>query len=302
MPAKELISAIVAGLISSGLFLIVAGIGLGFLFMFLPTLPLFYIGLGKQPRLLHISIITAAIIISVITGPPVALFYLLFFALPAWYIAWQGLHWRDGGSERQWFPIGLIMMNLSLYGCALLALATLYYAGEPGGLPQIIADNIHATFADLQADYGEIIDAMADTWVFLIFPITIWLWGMTLYAHAWVTNRALARQNANQRPDFSVQFFTIPSWMLALLAICALASLIGSDSMRFLGKSALISLMLPYFFLGAAVMHTAAKTWPSHRFFLFFVYFAIFSQFWPALILSAIGLFQQIKHLSAAKS
>ncbi len=80
--------------------------------------------------------------------------------------------------------------------------------------------------------------------------------------------------------------FAMPGWMLALLAICALASLIGSESMSFLGKSTLISLMLPYFFLGAALLQETSKTWPSRRFFLFFIYFIIFAQFWPALILA----------------
>ena len=55
--SKDFTSALIAGLLSSGLFLVVFGIGLGFVFMFLPTLPLFFTGLGKSPRLTYIAVI-----------------------------------------------------------------------------------------------------------------------------------------------------------------------------------------------------------------------------------------------------
>jgi hypothetical protein len=100
----------------------------------------------------------------------------------------------------------------------------------------------------------------------------------------------------------ALQAFEIPSWMLTLLAISALATLIGSPSMAFLGKSTLLTLMLPYFFLGCTLMHRACKTWPNSRFFLFFVYFLAFTQFWPVLILAAVGLWYQIKGLSGGGS
>ena len=57
-------------------------------------------------------------------------------------------------------------------------------------------------------------------------------------------------------------------------------------------------MMLPYFFLGCTLMHRACKTWPSSRFFIFFIYFLIFTQFWPVLILAFLGLWHQIKSLS----
>ncbi|MBY0407462.1 MAG: hypothetical protein K2Q01_07200, partial [Rickettsiales bacterium] len=129
-----------------------------------------------------------------------------------------------------------------------------------------------------------------------------WLWCIMLYAHGWLATRMLAKKGRALRPDFAVSTFPIPLWMLQLLAICALASLIGSDSMRFLGKASLISLMLPYFFLGAAVLREMTGNWPNPRFFLFFVYFMVFTQFWPALIVAALGMWRQIKLLSGGDS
>ena len=293
-PQSPLIAPILAGLLASGLFFIVFGIGLGFIFLFLPTLPLFYIGLGPRFAKLPLAVGTAAVTIAIVTGLPLMTIFLLFMGLPAWYIAKYSLLWR---SEQDWFPIGAIILRLTLIGCAIISLVTLYYSFQPETLPQLLSQNIHETFAELKNDYGDIIDMLAGELSFLMFPVTIWLWAMILYSHAWLMNRLLARRKQQIRPDYNIRPFAIPVWMLTLLVIAALASLIGSESMSFLGKNMMICLMLPYFFQGTALMHRACKPLPSHRFFLFFVYFMVFSQFWPALVLAWVGLWDQVKHL-----
>lgn len=296
---KELKTAWIAGLLSSSLFLVVFGIGLSFVFIFLPTLPLFSMGLSRQPEKTHVAIFVAAAIIAVIAGISAALLYLVFMAWPAWYMSKKCITSqlaRDGKTQL-WYPIGTIIINLTVGACAFAALMTAYYSLH-GGIQEILSENIHEAFADLQDDYGDIIDSMASGWSFLMFPVTIWLWGIILYGHAWLANRALIRKKQEQRPDLVVHTFTIPSWMLTLLAICALASLIGSPSMSFLGKATLLSLMLPYFFLGASLMHQTTKTWPNGRFFTFFVYLMVFTQFWPGLILAGMGLWHQLKNLN----
>jgi hypothetical protein len=299
---KELILLTVTALLVSGLFLAVFGLGLGFLFMFLPSLPLFALGLGKRPTLALNAALAAAVIISVVAGVASGILFLLFLGFPAWYLAKESLVCRDEPGGRQWMPIGLMLTRLTLCACIAVALMTLYYVPQPGGLPQLLSQNIREAFADLHEDYGDIIDDLANRWSFMVFAITIWLWGLALYAHAWLINRILASKGLEQRPSFSIEVFELPHWMPSLLAICALASLIGSPSMSFLGKSIMISLLLPYFFQGAALMHQASTKWPSRRFFLFFIYFMVFAQFWPALIISGIGLGQQIKRLSGASS
>jgi len=300
--SKDLTHTLIAGLLSGGLFLAVFASGLGFIFMFLPTLPLFAVGLSKQPQLALTGALIAGALVALVAGSPSGLLFLLFLGLPAWYLAKESLLCRGSPSARQWMPVGLILTHLTLCGCAAVAVVTLFYAAQPGGLPHMLSQNIHEAFADLQDEYGDVIDALAARWSFLVFSITLWLWGIALYAHAWLVNRVLAAKNRQLRPDFRIDVFPMPQWMLSLLAICAVASLIGGPSLSFLGKSTLISLMLPYFFLGAALMHAASPTWPSRRFFLFFIYFMVFAQFWPALILSGIGLWHQIKHLSGSGS
>ena len=302
---KHLASALIAGLFSGGLFLVVFGTGLGFIFMFLPSFPLFFVSLSPKFSLSHAAIVAATTVITLVAGLASGILFLIFLGLPVWYFSKKALLSGAGigAGERLWYPIGLIIMHLTLCACVLVALMTWYYAGEPGGLPLILEHNIHEAFADMDSgEYSDIIEHIAGSWSFLLFPLTIWLWGMLLYAHAWLTNRILLQNKRQVRPDMEVQPFLIPSWMLTLLAIAALATLIGSPSMSFLGKMTLLSLMLPYFFLGCTLMHLMCKTWTSGRFFIFFVYFMAVTQFWPVLILALIGLWHQIKCLPAGGS
>jgi hypothetical protein len=295
---KDLSCILIAAVASSALFLAVFGLGLGFIFMFLPTLPLLALGLTRPSSLALNAALGASVIISLVVDVPSGLLFLLFLGLPAWYLAKESLLWHGSFAARQWTPIGLILTRLAVYASVLVALMTAYYATQPGGLPHLLSDNIHDAFADLREDYGDIIDGLANRWSFLVFSSTIWLWALTLYAHVWAVNRLLMIKGWNLRPPFAIEPFELPHWLPSLLAICALASLIGGDSLSFLGKSTLISLLFPYFLQGAALMHIASKRWPSRRFFLFFIYFMIFAQFWPALILSGVGLWDQIKRLS----
>jgi hypothetical protein len=298
--SKQMKSVFVAGILTALLFICVLIAGLGFVFMFLPTLPLFYLGLQGHR---HDSLRAAAIgtiIILFTAGISSAIVFFLFFALPACHISNLSMRWQptQDGTSKNWFPVAYIFTNLSLYAAGFIAFITLYYYNTPGGLPEIMGQNIRETFKGMGSEYAEVVELMARDWSFFVFPVTTWLWAIGLFVHAWLANRLLAKNKLNQRPDFAIQVFAMPVWMLQLVALSAVASLIGSPSMQFLGKACLITLLLPYFFLGAALTHRASQNWPSRKFFLFFLYFMMFSQLWPALVIAAVGIGYQVKNLN----
>jgi hypothetical protein len=296
------IAALAAGFISGGLFLLVAALQLGFFFMFLPTLPLFSAGLGRHSRIAFYGALAAALLIGALVNGETALAYLAAIGLPCWYLSKRAILWRGEGEARQWYPLGLAFLDFTFYAIALLALVMLLFAGEPGGLPGAFASLISEAMAGFEEQYRDAAIAVAAKWVALIVAIMYWLWALALYAHAWFTNRMLAGKQANRRPDFAVMPFDMPGSALFAIAAAGLFSLVADPSLRFFGQASLVMLMLPYFFSGAAVMHQTSKNWPSRRFFLFFVYFSIAAQFWPALGVSAIGLWQHIKRLSSIPS
>ncbi len=282
-----------------------AWLGLGFLFLFLSTLPLFAVGLGKRSSFALYSALVAMLAISLFNGVSLGMTYLLMFGLPSWYLARQSLLWRpasDNPQAREWFPIGEAITWLSLAGCLFFACILLYLSTLPEGIGGTVAQFTQDALKGMDAEYRDMVERFMGVWSFLIFPSTLWLWAIALYGHAWLANRMLVKKSVHIRPDFAVTEFSIPTAMLAMLALAALMSLITDASWQFAGKSLLIALLLPYCFSGAAIMHAASQSWPNRRFFLSFIYFMTFALLWPALILSGMGIWRQIKRLSSAAS
>lgn len=308
---KQAKAVILAALLSSGLFVAVLSLGLGFLFLFLPTLPLFSAGLGKRPQDAFQAAGLAALIIAALTSFTMAAIFLLLFALPVWYMCHTALMAHDitlgealdGLQLRLWFPIGISMLHVTLYGCALLALVTASFSLQGTTLPHLLASDIAKQLADMEKTYGLDMDISAEQLAFMVCGFIGWLWCAGLWSHGWLANRALAKRQLSRRPTLAIAPFFMPPWMLTLLGLCALASLAGGESLAFLGRASLIMLLLPYFFLGTSLLHHFTSGWPNRRFLLFFIYFCILTQFWPALLLSGAGLWHQIKtlnkHLSA---
>lgn len=301
---------VVTALLASVLFLLVFSLGMGFLFMFLPTLPLFIVGFGKSSKIALDAGMLASFIIAVLTGgfsAPVMFF--IAFAVPCWAICFLLRHHydiqiKDQNSSNKttilqlWYPVGLVVMYLAIYACVFLAIITALMATQEANLPQLMAAQIQAEINNIQKDYDMALDISPSSLSFMLCGFFAWLWVVFLYAHAWVANYALIKKSLAVRPTLMVTPFFIPHWFLTLLGICAIASMIGGESMRFLAKSSLIILMLPYFFQGIGILHIGTMRWANRRIFLFFVYFSIVTLFWPAFILAGIGLWHHVKLLN----
>ncbi len=286
----------VASLVAAILFFVVLRLGLGSFFMFLPSLPLFYVGLsdGARPALRVALIASMLVVLGAGIGGGIA--FGIMIGLPAAYFADCCLrHKLDANGEKHWFPLGMALTNLTLSAAGLLSLVAFIMALSPQNLPELLSSYVRMALSSLSTEFGPEIEIMATGWLFLPLAITIWMWGIGLFVHAWVAHRFLQKRGQTPRPSIALTPFVIPSWMLYLLAICALASMIGGESMSFMGKTLLLVLALPYFFSGLANMHEASKNWPNRRFFLFIIYFFLIGLFWPALIIAASGFWHQLK-------
>lgn len=309
MPNKTIALIAATSLLCCGLFVLTFGLGLPFFFLFLPSLPLFSLGLGKHAQHALASVVGAALLIGIVTGPASAVVFFTLLGIPCWYIVSESMRFRHhtGTHSREWMPIGSVFLKLTLAACVFMAFIVLYYSLQPEGITAMLAKSIASSLAQLPDEFKEpalqeLVIKLANQLSFLVFAGTFWMWALMLYGHAWLAHRSLHKRGLAPRHDFSVHLFPLPAWLLPLLGICALASIIGSPSMQFLGKSVLISLMFPYFLYGAALMHKASQKWPNRTILLFFIYVTVLSFCWPALVISGAGLWHQIKHLPPHKS
>ncbi len=301
--ATTLAPKIVAGVVSAALYLIVFTFGLGFLFLFLPTLPIFWLGLSKRSDdALHATLI-ATVLLSIFSNPfSAVLLYLLCLGLPAWYIAHEGMKSGGGKGITIWFPITIIFARLMTAFVFILLAVTLYYSGTEGGLPGTLTPFIHEALTSFSKEIDEktsdVLQTAAPKLSFLIFSVSAWMWGACLYLHGWVVLRELKRQNLATRPDMAITAFPPPNWIIPLLLITAFASLVGGESLAFWGKSSLIILLFPHFLFGLALLHAQTRKSEHRLLLLFCTYFILALFLWPVFIVAGYGFIYHIKMLN----
>ncbi len=300
---KTLAPSLTAGAVSALLYVVTFTFGLGFLFLFLPTLPIFWLGLSKRPdQALQAGLIGATLLV-ILTNPASALcVYLMLLALPAWYISRECLKFGSAPPIVIWFPITAIFARLMTAFCFTLLAITLYFSGTEGGLPGLIAPRITAALSmlsnELSRDTSDALDALAPSLSFFVFSVSAWMWGLCLYLHGWVTNRELIRQTIAVRPDMTIVNLPPPNWMITLLLIAAFASLAGSTSLAFWGKSSIIILLFPYFLLGLSLVHTQVRLFEYRFLLLFLLYFLLALLLWPVLIIAGYGVIYHVRLLN----
>ncbi|MEK6746020.1 MAG: hypothetical protein AABY33_03200 [Pseudomonadota bacterium] len=310
--SKQFPAIFLSALLSSVIFLIIAVNNLDFILMFVSIIPLFSLGLSKNPKLALESGVLAVIPIFLFSGgalSPAAMYFFV-FALPCWYVCHLALRNikidSPAATMTLWYPTGLITVNLALYGCMLLAVATAIFATQDTNLPQFIANMAKDVIAELDSKY-EIPATISPMYLaFILCSSMAWLWCFLMFGCAWFVNYTLFKKNMAVRPDFTIHIFPMPHWLLTLMGICGLASIIGGESMNFLGKSSLFILLIPYFFLGAAILNSNATKVINSMFFIFICYFIAIITFWPAMVVVGIGMWNHIKilnkHLSSGGS
>ncbi len=310
---KHFSDILATALLSSGIFLAASFVDMGLIFMFLSAIPLLSTGLGKSYKTASKAAILATAIIAALTSSLAAsLLFLLLFAVPSCYISYAATRHYDIvlGSNmptlRIWYPIGLATVNIAIYGNIILAIITAFFATQETSLPQQLIHMINSEFSTINKGYNVELKVSAENVAFMLCGFLVWIWGFMLIGSSNLANTILLKTKIAKRPNLTITPFPMPHWMLTLITISALASLIGSESMSFLGKTSIIIMLLPYFFQGIALFHLYIHNW-SNKYLIsiaFYVFIAIF--WWPALIMAGFGLWNHIKifnkHLSSGGS
>lgn len=292
-------------LLTAAIFLIIIAVTSNIILLFLTTIPLLSVGLSKDPKIALQAGALATTPIALLTNNLffVALFFLI-FVLPCWYICHKALIYYDVKLTpnlpvmRLWYPMGVITIYLALYSCVLLAIITAIFATQDSNLPQVMEKIVKETADLLNKDYDIIIDNSIGNIAFILCGCLAWIWVFFLMGYTWFVNHTLIKKNLAKRPNMMISRFPMPHWLLTLMGICALASLIGGESISFLGKASLFILLIPYFFQGAAIIQIFTKKPNNNTFFIFIFYFLALVLFWPTIIIAGIGLWDHIKVLN----
>jgi hypothetical protein len=289
--------AILSGLISSVLFLgLLFGLP-GMLLVYFAQLPVLFSGLTLGLTASAIGVVGAVVVIGMVISAAAALAYALLHALPALFAVRQALLQHQQGERIEWLPAGLLLTQLTVLAALGVVLAFVLLLGEPGGLPGFIEGHLHQGLIELGwldaaapmppelARMAARIPGFAASSSILMVTINFLLAQMLA-----------VRVGRNRRPLLDLDRLELPGWLWPGIAAAALLVLPGG-MMGDLGWSLLIVLVVPYLFLGLAVIHVVSRRWPRPGLALGAIYGAVVFLGWPVLVVLLLGFVEDDAHL-----
>lgn len=302
----------IAGAVSTVLYILVSALGLGFLFLFLPTLPVFWLGFKRETdAALHACLVTT-LLLTLLVHPATAMMYFLSLGMPAWYFTHEAM--KSGHSPHSespiWFPLTIIFARLMTASCFMLLFAALYHLRHEGGLPGFLGLQIAEMMKQMPAHIDpksiQVLEQLSPTTMALGFGLSTWLWAICLYVHAWIANREAKRQKLATRPHLAIDLSPPPNWMISLLVITCVAAFAGSESLAFWGKASLVTLLFPYLLLSTRLLHKLTIKLQYQNLVLFLIYLSIAFKPMLVFLLAAYGVIYHVrllnKYLSAGGS
>ncbi len=299
--SQALALAVLAGVISGGLGLAPLSGSFGLvLISYFVQLPIMLVGLTMGLASALVAAATAVIISTLIAGLLPALIFLVAFVLPALWVVRQALLSRqDQQAGLIWYPPGLIVAQLTVMAVLGLTLAFLAFMGQPGGLPGAIETMLVQGFEQLSAAAGQPMPDVAALRSKAVFvpALVACSWLIMAVVNAVLAQAIAQRSGWARRPSPHLPELSLPFWLWPLMGIALLAALLGSTGLGFLGRSALIVLIVPFGFQGLAVVHKFANRWSYRQLGLAAVYAGIIVFNWPILAVVALGLVEDWAHL-----
>jgi hypothetical protein len=288
--------AVLCGLLSAALFVsLLFGLP-GMLLVYFAQLPVLFAGLTLGLSASGIAVVGAVVVIGLMLSMAAALGYALLHALPALFTVRQALLHRTDQGKTEWFPAGLLLTQLTLLAGASVILAFLLLGSEPGGLPGFIEGHLRegltalgllheAEAAPDLARLAAVIPGFTASSSLLMVMINFMLAQLLAVRTGWA-----------RRPTPNFERLELPGWLwpgIAVAAVLVLAGGIIGD----LGWSLLIVLVVPYLFLGLALVHVVVRRWSRPGLALAAIYGAMILLGWPILLVLLLGFVEDWAHL-----
>ncbi|MBM3485630.1 MAG: DUF2232 domain-containing protein [Alphaproteobacteria bacterium] len=294
MPRDVLLT--LAGGLASGLFYAAIGIGSpgALIFAYLAQLPLFLVGLGLGAASVSIAGAVGSLVVLASSSVIAAVLYVVIAAAPVWLLVSRALQSQPtpaGGTA--WYPAGHLLAWMAAIGVALLAFAAIWFLDEDGGMVQAARDYLRATLAALapSSERGQV-ERVAGA-VAGFFPAAIVLsWTIMIAVNGVLAQGALVRFGRAIRPSARMADLDLPRWTGAVLAAALLGAFVPGQ-IGDLAQNASIILLLPFFFLGLAVIHAISQRWPGRAFIFGLLYLIILLVGTPAILVAGVGIIEQ---------
>jgi len=246
------------GLSGAALLAALAGSPWGVVTAYMAPLPLLAAGFALGAGGFGFAAAAGLAITLAFGGPTGAGLYGGMHVLPSWLIVQQALR-TDATAADGWQPVGKVLAGITVL-VALLVAVTIWFSRGEGGVEatmQAMLTTVMGLAAPAldDADRAALVGRLAP--LFPGFSGAVWL--ATLVGNAVAAQGLLASRGWARRPRPRWSELQVPGWLDWVLVATAVAGLVFSGDAAYLARNGVVVLLTPYFLVGLAVVHVAAR-------------------------------------------
>lgn len=267
----------------------------GLIFAYFAAVPLYLVGLSLGLTAGATAGATATIGLLIPGGVLGAVVFFFVTALPTVILIRQALLSRNDSQGTQvWYPAGLLVVTLSVLGAAIYTLAALWFSFQPEGFEGTARGFVENLVAGITApDAVEQRERVVNMMTPILPGFVAASWFVMTAINATLAQGLLARFGRNIRPSPDIVSMEFPNWFPIAAAAAALVGFLLPGALGFFGTNLAIILILPFFFMGLAVVHALCRGKSAGAFMLVTFYVILIFFGWLVIIVAALGLIEQ---------
>jgi len=302
MPTNVFLLAIAAGIISAVVFAsaTTGGMLLRVVLFLLTPLSLYLAGLGLGVVAAAIAAITATTAVMLIANPLTAEVYAISTAIPAFICTRFTLMSRGTDDEREWYPIGRIVVIAALFSGLFAILALIVMGGDIDTLKKMLRGAV-AAFVKSELTHIPGAPAIGESEIDQITGSTLstlpWALGLlamaTTLLNLWLAGRITLASGRLVRPWPDLAQFKLPAAATVILLIAIGISFVGGMP-GLLAAGVAAPFTLAFALVGLGLVHVLTRGSPWRSFILTSLYVGAVLIPHIGLLLAIVGLAETV--------
>jgi hypothetical protein len=180
-------------------------------------------------------------------------------AFPSWLVVRLALARRSAGGDvgGQWSSAGAVLCWLAGLAAIMVLIGAIGAWGNvEGSVREVLASALAVAASALDAsDRDRMVTQIAP---FFLGGMGV-MWVTMIAVNSVMAQSLLVRGGRNMRPSPRWSDLSLPDWISFPLVAAALIGLVGDGDLRYLGRNLVLVFLVPYFFVGLAVVHGLAR-------------------------------------------
>jgi hypothetical protein len=230
---------------------------------YLAPLPLLLVGLGLGAAVLPVAAVTGIGLVAAFAGIAAAGVYGGLHAFPSWLVVRLALARKSAGGDvgGQWSSAGAVLCWLAGLAAIMVLIGAIGAWGNvEGSVREVLASALAVAASALDA--GDRDRMVTQITPFFLGGMGV-MWVTMIAINSVMAQSLLVRGGRNVRPSPQWSDLSLPDWISFPLVAAALIGLVGDGDLRYLGRNLVLVFLVPYFFVGLAVIHGLARKMPA---------------------------------------